>query len=80
MPPQLSHCQLKPTPDKKDNELNKEGKGGGKIQMTSADTTCRVDGQCHNGEIPASRVRQWRPYSHSNATGDLYANMLPCHN
>ena len=34
----------------------------------------------HNGEIPASRVRQWCPYSHRNATGDPYANMLPRHN
>ena len=31
--------------------------------------TCRDDCQCHNGEFPASRVRQWRPYPHSNATG-----------
>ena len=36
--------------------------------MGSVDRTCRVDDQCHNGEIPPSRVPQWRPYSRSNAT------------
>ena len=39
------------------------------IQKTGVERTCRDDCQCHNGEFPASRVRQWRPYPHSNATG-----------
>ena len=39
------------------------------IQKTGVERTCRDDCQCHNGKFPASRVRQWRPYPHSNATG-----------